>query len=448
MKFSQSAFIYWFSIAGFGGGALLCLYYFLRRIGMGLAFLPLPSPSDDTGTLENRRKAGAFLSRELLSGRRTQIRECAQILLLVVASRLLIILLANMALMMLKNDNGHWAESLSWMWSKWDSGHFLQVARHGYLNEGEERFFIVFLPLYPFFIRCGAFFFHSFEWTGVIISNLSLWIAGCYLYFLIRLDYNRRIASYAVLLLLFFPFSFFWGIVYSDSLFLALSIMTFYYLRKVNWAAAACCGFLAALTRNFGVLLAAPALLELFWATDPAAKLKKRDYSGLKEFGRQVWYPLAIPLGFGIYLLSNKMVTGDWFKFAIYQSQHWGNRFGFFAANLANYFSYAINGKACERIAMWIPQMILLGLGLGLFFYGFYRQIRLPYLLYMLLYLFTCASATWLISGARYVTGLFPIYLLLALLVRQQRWRIVAFAFSVALLSFYVVAFVTDFYVM
>jgi hypothetical protein len=448
MKFSQIVFIYWFTIIVFCTGALLWLYCFLRRIRIGHVVAPQPFQTKDTRTPENQEEAAASFIIKWVSEHRRQIRECVQILLLVVVSRLLIIMLANMALMLLKSGNGHLAESLSWMWSKWDSGHFLQIARHGYLNEGEERFFIVFLPLYPFLIHCGAFFIHSYEWAGVIISNLSLFIAGCYLYYLIRLDFNRHIARYAVLLLMFFPFSFFGGIVYSDSLFLALSIMTFYYLRKINWAVAACCGFLASLTRNFGVLLVAPALVELFLATDLVVKLKTRDYSGLKEFGRQIGYSLAIPCGFGVYLLYNKIVTGDWFKFAIYQREHWGNRFGFFAANLANYLGYATNSKACDRIVMWIPQMVLLGLGLGLFFYGFYRKIRLSYLVYMLLYLFTCASATWLISGSRYIMGLFPIYPLMALLVYQQKWRTVAFAFSVALLSFYVMAFVADYCVM
>ena len=97
----------------------------------------------------------------------------SSILFLVVISRLVIVLIAVMALMLVRNQSPD-PNSLAWLWSKWDAGHFLDVAKHGYLNVGEERFFIVFFPLYPFLIRILAGIIRSCEWAGVIVSNLSL----------------------------------------------------------------------------------------------------------------------------------------------------------------------------------------------------------------------------------------------------------------------------------
>lgn len=36
--------------------------------------------------------------------------------------------------------------------SHWDSPHYIDIAENGYVNDGEQRLFIVFFPLYPFLI--------------------------------------------------------------------------------------------------------------------------------------------------------------------------------------------------------------------------------------------------------------------------------------------------------
>jgi hypothetical protein len=451
MKLTFTTFVYWISILGFGSGALLGLYFLLREIGVIPYFGSAPAGAEKSscGNYPSKwRCLNVLGTNEWLVRRRFQLRELAEIVFLVVASRLLIVLVANLTLMLFRDGNGNFYQSLFWMWSKWDSPHYLHIASQGYLNSGEERFFIVFLPLYPFLVRMAAKIFHSYEWAGVAVSHGCLVIAVYYLYRLVNLDYNRRTARCAVLLLLFFPFSFFLGSVYSDSLFLALSIMTFYYLRQTHWLNAGFWGFLAAATRNFGVLLVVPAVIELILSTQVFPKLKSGDFSGVKTVLRKIWFSLLIPLGFGMYLLCNKLVTGDWFKFTVYQREHWSNRFGFFAANLVNFWGYATNSKPCDRIALWIPEILAMGLGMVLLFYGFYKKIRISYLIYMLLYLFTCTSVTWLLSGARYLMSLFPIYLLLGLLCNKRNTQLVVLTLSVTLLVFYTMAFVLDYYVM
>ena len=39
------------------------------------------------------------------------------------------------------------------MWNRWDTPHYLDLARHGYSNHGELGLFIVFFPAYPALIR-------------------------------------------------------------------------------------------------------------------------------------------------------------------------------------------------------------------------------------------------------------------------------------------------------
>jgi hypothetical protein len=368
------------------------------------------------------------------------------ILFLVVISRLVIVLIAVMALMLVRNQSPD-PNSLAWLWSKWDAGHFLDVAKHGYLNVGEERFFIVFFPLYPFLIRILAGIIRSCEWAGVIVSNLSLAVAAIYLYLLVKLDHNHRVAYNSVLSLLIFPVSFFLGIVYSDSLFLALSIMTLYYARTGKWYYAGLCGCLASLTRNFGVLLIVPAAIEFALAAGLTEKFKRGEFRQIRAECKKSLVLLLIPLGLGGYLLINRIVTGDCFTFLTYQREHWSNSFGFFANNLATVFNNALNWKAAERIALWIPETVAIIMVIALIFYGF-RRIRVSYLIYMIIYLFTCTSATWLISGSRYLMCLFPVHLLIALFTKRKPVQLGYTFLSLALLAFYTLAFVLDYYVM
>ncbi|MDP9004773.1 MAG: hypothetical protein M3N12_08275, partial [Verrucomicrobiota bacterium] len=45
------------------------------------------------------------------------------------------------------------------IWNRWDAWHYLNVAEHGYSGEagGEQRYMIVFLPLYPLSIYISHF---------------------------------------------------------------------------------------------------------------------------------------------------------------------------------------------------------------------------------------------------------------------------------------------------
>src|SRR4029077_2699644 len=65
----------------------------------------------------------------------------------------------------------------------------------------------------------------------------------------------------AVLLTAFAPMAFFLSAVYSESLFLALSVGLFWSARKGRWAIAGALGALAGATRSVGVVLILPAVV-------------------------------------------------------------------------------------------------------------------------------------------------------------------------------------------
>lgn len=137
---------------------------------------------------------------------------------------------------------------------RWDSIHYLAIAQHGYARPGDAVFF----PLYPLLIRGFGFLIGSDPLAGVLISAGCLAIALTVLHRLTELELGWRAADAAVLLVAFAPLSFFFTAVYTESLFLALSLGCLYAARRERWRLAAVLGALAAVTRVTGVVLAVP----------------------------------------------------------------------------------------------------------------------------------------------------------------------------------------------
>ena len=140
---------------------------------------------------------------------------------------------------------------------RWDSIHYLAIAGHGYAAATSTAFF----PLYPLLIRVMGAATGSAPVAGVLISAVSLMVALGLLHRLTDLELGRRAADATVMLLALSPLSFFFSAVYTESLFLALSLGAVYAGRRGRWAAAGALAGLAAVTRVPGVLLVVPLAL-------------------------------------------------------------------------------------------------------------------------------------------------------------------------------------------
>ena len=146
---------------------------------------------------------------------------------------------------------------------RWDSVWFLAIADGGYDGGAREAFF----PLYPLLVWVAGAPFGS-ESTliaGALLSTALLGVALVLLHRLVSLDFERAVARNAVLVTALFPMAFFFSAVYSESLFLALSIGAVYAARRERWAWAGALGALAAATRSAGVLLLVPLVMIYLW---------------------------------------------------------------------------------------------------------------------------------------------------------------------------------------
>jgi hypothetical protein len=147
-------------------------------------------------------------------------------------------------------------------WAHWDGVWYIKIAHAGYADaDGSTAFF----PLFPLILRLlGTLFGGDLLVAGIVLSLVCFAVSVYVLFKLVALDFDDRVATRAVIYLSVFPTSFFLQAVYTESLFLLLTLACFYWAREERWRLAGLAGLLAALTRSTGVLLVIPMAVYYF----------------------------------------------------------------------------------------------------------------------------------------------------------------------------------------
>ncbi|MFO6424324.1 hypothetical protein [Motilimonas sp. KMU-193] len=341
-----------------------------------------------------------------------------QMAILVLLSRFIVYLVAYFAFSVINENSGSFSDLFKHIWWRWDTFHYINIANNGYSAEGQDRYLLVFYPLYPALIAVMKNFIADTFFAGVAVSLINLTLSCFFLFKLVRNEFNdESIAWKTIKYLLLFPFSFFTAIVYTESTFLLMSIACFYYMRRGLWWQAGCFGLLAALTRNHGVLLLAPMAFEMLrqhqtlW---PQGWLQKLRFALPKLLALAL-----IPSGILLYLVLNKWVTGDWFRFLDYQKENWHNGFGYFAENMAAIFERTQGNNYKMAAGTWWPTFMGFFLSVALIATSI-RKVPSAYVIYSFCYLIISYSPTWLLSGPRYLMGLFPLFIFMALWAKKH----------------------------
>src|SRR5215470_7795847 len=107
--------------------------------------------------------------------------------------------------------------------TRFDTGWYYPIARNGYQYVAGGRNNLAFFPVYPLLMRYVGRLFgpRPFDYVrgGIVVSWVAFVLAMIALSGLARLDLPRRLASRAVLLTAIFPFAFFYGVLYTESVF-------------------------------------------------------------------------------------------------------------------------------------------------------------------------------------------------------------------------------------
>jgi hypothetical protein len=145
--------------------------------------------------------------------------------------------------------------------ARWDSVWYLAIANDGYPADDPRR--AAFFPLYPLLLRAAGVVVGDPIVAGVLVSLGCFAAALVLLHRLTELELGRPAARATLWAVALFPGAFFFSAVYSEALFLALSVGSVYAARTGRWAWAGALGALGAATRSAGVLLVVP--LALLW---------------------------------------------------------------------------------------------------------------------------------------------------------------------------------------
>jgi Gpi18-like mannosyltransferase len=184
------------------------------------------------------------------------------------------------------------------VWARWDSVWFLGIAEHGYARAGSAAFY----PLYPGAVGLlGRVFFGHYVVAGIVVALAAAFGSFLLLYGVGEERLGADGARRAVLYLAVFPFALFLQAVYSESLYLLLTLAAFVLAERRRWLGAGAVTGLALLTRPTAVALLPPLVL-LAWRE--------------RERGRALLSLALAPVVFAAYPLYLWAADGDPWRFA------------------------------------------------------------------------------------------------------------------------------------
>lgn len=156
-----------------------------------------------------------------------------------------------------------------WSLANFDGIHYLSIAKSGY-GLYQEAFF----PLYPLLIKnLTTFFWDDGFLTGVAVAWGGIILAIVVFYKLASKHLSNMASRWSIIALLVFPTSFFFLCAYTESLFLLLILLCFYFAQSKKWFLAGIMGALASATRLPGIFLFPAILVE--WWMETGSKTRK-----------------------------------------------------------------------------------------------------------------------------------------------------------------------------
>lgn len=331
------------------------------------------------------------------------------------------------------------SDFLLYPFGNFDAVYYLLIAAEGYtINAG-------FFPLFPLLIRILTFPFGNIlpfslaqYFTAITLVSV-LFLASLFMFYkLVKIDYKENIAIESIIFLLVFPTSFFFSALYSESLFLLLSLLGFYLARKKKWFWAGIAGALLSSTRLVGIAIWPALLYEYFKENKNKINIKTLSL-------------LLPPLGLISYVIYNFYKWGNPFYFIAAQGNFQNNRtvdsIILFPQTIFRYVKilFSVNPNIYE---WWIAffELFFFIFASILSYVAWKKKIRISYLIFgALCFLIPISSGTF--SGLpRYIAIIFPIFIALALL-KNRTLKVIYLAVSLLLLFIFFMLFSKGYFI-
>jgi hypothetical protein len=358
------------------------------------------------------------------------------VLVTFVVTRVPIIIIAELATIIIGQRAGtHFqasANPLLAVWGRWDAEHYIGIATNGY--SGTEP---AFFPLYPMLIAGIGVFTNNHLIAGLLVSNAASLFALLYLYKLVEHEFNRQVAHRTIFYVSIFPTAIFFSAVYTESLFLFLSVASLYYVRERRWLLAGLFGAFASLTRVEGVLLAVPFVIEWMVALYEA----RGDWYKwpVDTILRPLVGVCVIPLGLASYMLYLWVLSGDPLRFSHVQA-HWGRYLAPPWVSIVHAIHIITGPYAPQTIVNQALELAFTLLMIGALLLG-WRRLRVSYIAYMAVSILVPMSTSSLMSMQRFALVLFPMFVLFGLWGAKPNVNNAIVAFSMPLLGLFTVLF-------
>lgn len=328
---------------------------------------------------------------------------------------------------------------LLYPFGNFDAVYYLLIAAKGYtVNAG-------FFPLFPLSIYLTTLpvglnlpFSPGQYLIANILVGIYFLIALIIFYKLLKLDYSENISLWSIIFLLIFPTSFFFATIYSESLFLLLTLLTFYFARKKKWPISGIAGILLTATRLVGIAIW-PAILYEYFKNE-----KNKSLAKLLSI-------LLIPAGLIAYMIYNFQKWGNAFYFIQAQGNFANNRtidsIIFFPQTVFRYVKilFLVRPNLYE---WWVAffELLFFVFALILFYIAWKKKIRLSYLIFGILCFLIPVSSGTFTGLPRYLMTIFPFYIALAL-IKNKLFRIIYCAISLILLFIFFMFFSKGYFI-
>lgn len=312
-----------------------------------------------------------------------------------------------------------WNEWLS-VWSRWDTNHYISIAEHGYLPVSKT---IVFFPLLPILISFFNLIFHNSIVSGLAISFIASYLSLFYFYKLLVIEKEEQKTIQRTLwLFVFFPSAIFLSAVYTESLFIFFTLASFYYYKRYKWSTCLIFVSLATLTRLTGIILL-PIFLWYF--------IKTKAYKNRKNI---IWLLLPV-LTIFLFILYQKIISDDWLVFFHAQLLYWHHSLTFFGETIWN--TYLKTKGIHFSYLLWEQMQYTLLILIFITISFFSKKIPRMYSWYMLFIWFLISSCNYLNSIPRYTLVFFPIFWILARLLKEKKilYYLVLFLFAIYMIK-------------
>jgi len=295
------------------------------------------------------------------------------------------------------------------MWQA-DAAHYLDLAREGYLkapfdinNYRSQKF--AFFPLHPLLLWLLGHITKDVVLWGAFLCNAFFFVALVLLYKLtLAFGYEESVARRTIFYLAVFPASYFFSMPFTESLFVLLTVASFYAARREHWWAAGVIGLLASATRLTGVMLL-PSLLVLSWQM--YRSLQVRKILGL----------LLIPFGLFGYMFYSWWLSGDALAFK-HAAEAWQRKPSLFF--LGPLIKYLIHPHTI--VEAWNTHLLNAGAALLCFvcIYILARRREWALALYTFMSVAVPLSSGILQSLERYTLGFFPVFIALGIVAKSE----------------------------